>query len=202
RVLRQRRRCDGHAQHERAQNDREFPHAMSPGWLPGPSWSRSRFYIRIPARRGACIARPAALPSSATGRLHMASANTIVKQVVLKAPLERVWQAIADSERFGHWFGAEVDGAFTPGARLQAKIRPTRVDPEIAKFQEPYDGVAFVLLVERVEPMRLLSFRWHPGGTDVGPDAPDDETTLVEFALEETDGGTRLTITESGFERE
>lgn len=131
----------------------------------------------------------------------MTSANTIVKQVVLKAPLERVWQAIADSERFGHWFGAEVDGAFAPGARLQARIRPTRVDPEIAKFQEPYDGVAFVLLVERVEPMRLLSFRWHPGGTDVGPDAPDDETTLVEFALEETDGGTRLTITESGFER-
>lgn len=131
----------------------------------------------------------------------MAGANTIVKQVVLKAPLERVWQAIADPERFGHWFGAEVDGAFAPGARLQAKIRPTRVDPEIAKSQEPYDGVAFVLLVERVEPMRLLSFRWHPGGTDVGPDAPDDETTLVEFALEETDGGVRLAITESGFER-
>src|SRR5690606_7313826 len=133
-----------------------------------------------PPRRGACIARSAVLSSSATGRLHMTSANTIVKQVVLKAPLEWVWQAIADSERFGHWFGAEVDGAFAPGARLQAKIRPTRVDPEIAKFQEPYDGVAFVLLVERVEPMRLLSFRWHPG-VDAGPDAPDDETTLVEL---------------------
>lgn len=130
----------------------------------------------------------------------MTGANTIVKQVVLKAPLVRVWQAIADSERFGHWFGAEVDGAFAPGARLQARIRPTRVDPGIAKFQAPYDGVAFVLLVERVEPMRLLSFRWHPG-VDAGPDAPDDETTLVEFTLEETDGGVRLTITESGFER-
>src|SRR5690606_34638348 len=143
RVLRQRRRCDGHAQHERAQNDREFPHANVPWLVAGPAMDPSRLYIRIPARRGSCIARPAALPSSATRRLHMTSANTIVKQVVLKAPLERVWQAIADSERFGHWFGAEVDGAFAPGARLQARIRPTRVDPEIAKFQEPYDGVAF-----------------------------------------------------------
>src|SRR5690606_13495590 len=154
-------------------------------WLVAvPAMGPSRIYIRVPARRGACIAGATALPSNATGRLHMTGANTIVKQVVLKAPLERVWQAIADSERFGHWFGAEVDGAFAPGARLQAKIRPTRVNPEIAKFQAPYEGVAFVLLVERVEPMRLLSFRWHPG-VDAGPDATDDETTLVEFALEE-----------------
>lgn len=131
----------------------------------------------------------------------MSKQNEIVKQVVLKAPLQRVWQALADSAAFGHWFGAEVDGAFEPGARLQARIRPTRVDADIARHQQPYDGMAFTLLVERVEPMRLLSFRWHPGGTTVAPDAPDEETTLVEFALEEVADGVRLTITESGFER-
>lgn len=127
--------------------------------------------------------------------------NTIRKEVVLKAPLQRVWSAIADSRAFGQWFGAEVDGAFEPGARLQTRIRPTTVDPEIARHQQPYDGMAFTLLVERVEPMRLLSFRWHPGGMSVAPDASDGETTLVEFALEEVPGGVRLTITESGFER-
>lgn len=130
----------------------------------------------------------------------MNSTNQIVKQVVLNAPLDRVWNAITDSNAFGTWFGAEVEGDFEAGARLRAKIRPTRVDPEIARHQQPYDGMEFVLAVERIEPMRLFSFRWHPGGDDVGPDTPDTEMTLVEFALEDIADGVRLTITESGFE--
>lgn len=130
----------------------------------------------------------------------MNSTNQIVKQVVLDAPLERVWRAITDSAAFGTWFGAEVDGGFEAGARLRARIRPTRVDPEIARHQQPYDGVEFIIAVERVEPMHLFSFRWHPGGTEAGPDTPDAEMTLVEFALEDTTDGVRLTITESGFE--
>lgn len=127
--------------------------------------------------------------------------NQITRQVVLDTTLERAWDAISDSNAFGQWFGAAIDGAFEPGARLRARIRPTRVDPEIARHQQPYDGTPFELLVERVEPMRLLSFRWHPGGMDLPADVPDDEATLVEFRLEEVAGGVRLTITESGFER-
>lgn len=127
--------------------------------------------------------------------------NQIVKQVVLNAPLERVWHAITDSDAFGTWFGAEVEGDFEAGTRLRAKIRPTRVDPEIARHQAPYDGMEFILAVERIEPMRLFSFRWHPGGGEAGPDTPDAEMTRVEFALEEAAAGVRLTITESGFER-
>lgn len=126
--------------------------------------------------------------------------NEIVKQVVLDAPLERVWRAIADTKAFGHWFGAEFDGAFETGARLRARIKPTAVDDDIAREQQPYAGMEFIVLVERVEPMRRLAFRWHPGAS-AGPDAPDEEMTLVEFALEEVPQGVRLTITESGFER-
>lgn len=131
----------------------------------------------------------------------MNNTNQIVKQVVLNAPLERVWRAITDASAFGTWFGAEVEGDFEAGAMLRAKIRPTRVDPEIARQQEPYDGMEFILAVERIEPMRLFSFRWHPGGNEAGPDTPDTEMTLVEFVLEEAAEGVRLTITESGFER-
>jgi uncharacterized protein YndB with AHSA1/START domain len=52
--------------------------------------------------------------------------------------------------------------------------------------------------VQKIEPPRLFSWRWIPGA-----DQPEGEsTTLVEFRLEETeDGGTLLTITESGFDR-
>jgi len=49
-------------------------------------------------------------------------------------------------------------------------------------------------------PPNRLPFGWHPHGTG-GPDHPDDPTTLVEFALEADGNGTRITITESGFDR-
>jgi hypothetical protein len=68
-------------------------------------------------------------------------------------------------------------------------------------MQEPYAGTAVEWLVERVEPMRLFSFRWHPFAVDPKIDYAKEPTTLVEFVLEEAAGGTRLTITESGFDQ-
>ena len=128
--------------------------------------------------------------------------DRIEKQTVLHAPRERVWQAISEPSRFGHWFGAQFDDSrFSPGSRITGTISPTRVDPEIARMQEPYRGTAMDLDVERVEPMNRLSFRWHPGAPDPDVDLSQEPTTLVEFALADAPGGTRLTITESGFEQ-
>ena len=127
--------------------------------------------------------------------------DRIEKQVMLRAPLARVWKALTDYQEFGRWFGVRLDAAFTPGARIEATIAPTEVDPEIAKMQEPHAGTRFEIEIERVEPMRLLSFRWHPFGVDKGADYSQEPTTLVTFALEEVPGGTRLTVTESGFDR-
>ena len=56
-------------------------------------------------------------------------------------------------------------------------------------------------MVDRIEPPTLLSFRWHPFAIDPAVDYSREEMTLVVFALEETAEGTRLTITESGFDR-
>jgi uncharacterized protein YndB with AHSA1/START domain len=125
--------------------------------------------------------------------------DVIRKQQLLRAPIERVWNAIGDARQFGLWFGVELDGPFTPGARLTGRIVPTTVDPDVAKMQEPYAGKEMIVLVDHVEPMRLLSFRWHPGLVDrsAWDTAP---TTLVEFLLEAVPGGTMLTLTESGFD--
>ena len=41
--------------------------------------------------------------------------SKIEKQVVLRAPLERVWRAISDSQEFGRWFGVSIDGPFVAG---------------------------------------------------------------------------------------
>jgi uncharacterized protein YndB with AHSA1/START domain len=127
--------------------------------------------------------------------------DRIEKKVMLKAPRSRVWRAITDSNEFGTWFGVALDGPFTPGARVTGKIRPTQVDPEVAKMQEPYSGRAFDFTVDRIEPERLFSFRWHPAAVEPGVDYSKEPTTLVTFELEDAPGGTLLTITESGFDR-
>jgi len=127
--------------------------------------------------------------------------DRIEKQVLLRAPLARVWQAISDAKQFGTWFGAELDGPFVAGVTVTGRIAPTQVDPEVAKMQEPYRHVTFAWQVERVEPLRALAFRWHPFAIDPAVDYSREPTTLVEFVLDEVPGGTRLTITESGFDR-
>jgi uncharacterized protein YndB with AHSA1/START domain len=119
---------------------------------------------------------------------------------VLRAPLGRVWSAISDTKQFGAWFGVDFDGPFVAGGRLTGRIVPTTVDPDIAKMQEPYRGIEFDVLVDRVEPMHLLSFRWHPGEADPAMDYTAEPRTLVTFELEADGEGTRLTITESGFD--
>jgi len=129
------------------------------------------------------------------------STDRIEKKVVLRASLDRVWNAIADSKQFGTWFGVELDGPFVAGKPVQAKIVPTKVDAEVAKMQEPYTGQAFEIAVERVEPMRELAFRWHPFATDASVDYSREPMTLVQFVLDEVASGTQLTITESGFDR-
>ncbi len=116
--------------------------------------------------------------------------NTIEKQILLQAPRPRVWRAIADSQEFGRWFRAEFDGPFTPGARLTARIT-----------YPGYEHLTMQVQIERVEPERLLSYRWHPTATDTSVDYSNEPTTLVEFRLEEVEGGTRLTVVESGFDR-
>jgi uncharacterized protein YndB with AHSA1/START domain len=126
--------------------------------------------------------------------------DRIEKQVLLAAPLARVWRAVADAGEFGSWFGATFDGAFAPGARLTAWIVPTTADAEVAAAQKPHEGTRFEIVVERVEPMRRLSFRWHPFAVEPGVDYAKEPMTLVTFELEEVAGGTRLTITESGFD--
>jgi len=123
------------------------------------------------------------------------STDRIEKKILLRAPRERVWRAISDAKQFGSWFGVAFDAPFAEGARLNAKIVPTTVDAKVAKMQEPYAGKAFEWTVEHVEPMRRISFRWHPYAVEEEP------TTLIEFDLADAPGGVLLTITESGFDQ-
>lgn len=127
--------------------------------------------------------------------------DRIEKRIVLRAPVDRVWRAISDAKEFGAWFGVEFEGQFVAGARLVGRIRPTQADPEVAKLQEVHRDKRFEWTIERIEPMRHMSFRWHPFAVDPGYDYSKEPTTLIVFEIEAVPGGTRLTIVESGFDR-
>ena len=130
----------------------------------------------------------------------MSVSDRIQKKIVLKAPRERVWRAVSDPGEFGSWFGVEFEGPFVAGKPVKGRIVPTKVDAEVAKSKEPYSGMAFDFTVDRIEPMRLFSFRWHPFAIDPKVDYSAEPTTLIVFELEETADGTMLTLTESGFD--
>jgi uncharacterized protein YndB with AHSA1/START domain len=127
--------------------------------------------------------------------------DRIEKKITLRAPVSRVWRAVSDAREFGAWFGVEFDGPFAAGKPMKGRITPTQADPEVAKLQEPHAGKAFDITVDRMEPERLFSFRWHPFAIEPGVDYSKEPATLVVFELTEVAGGTLLTITESGFDR-
>jgi uncharacterized protein YndB with AHSA1/START domain len=117
--------------------------------------------------------------------------DRIERSIVIDAPRERVWRALADANEFGAWFGADLRGqAFVAGQRVRGAIT-------IPGFEH----VAFDVVTEHVEPKRLLSYRWHPYAFDANVDYSRETPTLVTFTLEDAPGdATLLTVVESGFD--
>jgi len=137
--------------------------------------------------------------------------DKIEKQITLRAPVSRVWRAIADVKEFGQWFGFTLDGPFTPGqvirgtfdfalneAAVMASQKAAGITPAGVKMPE---GKFVFGTIERVEPETYFSYRWVPYGIDAEANPDNEPTTLVEFRLEPVAEGTRLTVTESGFDR-
>ncbi|PYQ24314.1 MAG: vanillate O-demethylase oxidoreductase VanB [Acidobacteria bacterium] len=123
--------------------------------------------------------------------MSLTSTDRIEKKIVLRAPRARVWRALADAEQFGAWFGADLKGAsFRPGSRVRGRITAPG-----------YEHLSLEVVVERMEPERRLSWRWHPYAVDPKVDYSSEPTTLVEFELQDAPEGTLLTVVESGFDR-
>ena len=118
------------------------------------------------------------------------STDRIEKKIVLRAPRSRVWRAIANAEEFGTWFRMSLEGEFAEGTTIRGRIT-----------HPGYEHVTLDMRVERIEPERYFSYRWHPYAIDPAVDYSAEPTTLVEFILEDREGGTDLTIVESGFDR-
>jgi len=118
----------------------------------------------------------------------ISSTDRIHKEVLLKAPVARVWQAISDSRRFGEWFRVDLNGPFVAGS----VVRGTILEPG-------WEHVPFEITIERLEPERVLAFSWQPGPPTTA-DLAHDPKTLVVFELHPRADGVLLTVDESGFD--
>ncbi len=115
--------------------------------------------------------------------------DRIHKEIALKAAPARVWQALTDSNEFGQWFGVRLEGSFQVGEEILGQIT-----------HPGYEHLKFKARVERMDPMEAFAFRWQPHAIDPEVDYSNDPSTLVLFRLKETEDGTLLAVTESGFD--
>jgi uncharacterized protein YndB with AHSA1/START domain len=106
--------------------------------------------------------------------------DNIEREIVVAAPIERVWDIVSQPEHIGRWLG-DAGGVAIDGDGIDMTW-------------EAYGTVR--LRIEREEPPRVFAFRWGPFGSQ---EPTHDNSTHVEFTLDEVEDGTRVKVVESGF---
>lgn len=110
--------------------------------------------------------------------------DSISRDLMIQAPIERVWSVLTSAEYIGVWFGQ--------GAPTAIDLRPGGV-----MTLDHGEYGTFPTRIETVDPPHRFAYRWasaHPGEM-----ATDANSTLVEFTLTEEGVGTRLSVVETGF---
>ena len=107
--------------------------------------------------------------------------DQIEQEVVVEAPVERVWAVLTEAEHIGTWFGDSAEIDLRPGGEL------------IVSWDE---HGSYPAVVVKVEPPTFFSFRW---ARPAGAKPREGNSTLVEFTLSAEGERTRLRVVESGF---
>ena len=112
----------------------------------------------------------------------MLATQTVEREIMVAAPIERVWAMLTEPQHIGQWFGS------------RAELDPRAGGDGLLEF-EGYG--AFKISVVRFEPTSYFSYRW---ANKVGAEAVPGLSTLVEFTLEPAGNGTKLRVVESDFD--
>jgi len=119
---------------------------------------------------------------------HPAAGDTIVEEIDIQAPAERVFAALTSPEERVKWWGAE--GRFrTTHAESDLRAGGKWLMRGIGLGGRPFTIQGVYRQVDRP---RLLVFTWLPSWQD------DPIETLVRFELVERDGVTTVRLTHSG----
>jgi uncharacterized protein YndB with AHSA1/START domain len=115
--------------------------------------------------------------------------NSIERQIQIKAPVEKVWEALTNAQIFGQWFGAKFQSSFVAGKTSKARNTTKGFEMDME------------FMIKDIRPQTYFSYAWHPFPMDKTFDYSKEEPTLVEFHLEKTATGTLLKVKESGFNK-
>jgi len=112
---------------------------------------------------------------------------TVRRTITIAAPIEKVWAAITEAEHIARWFGqsAVLDEVAVGAAGVFS-----------------FEGYGdFPVRIKELDPPRTIAYRWsNDKARAVDPDQVDPRSsTVFRFTLEPLDGGTQLTVVESGF---
>jgi uncharacterized protein YndB with AHSA1/START domain len=104
---------------------------------------------------------------------------TVERDIWIKAPRERVWQAITNADTIQQWWGDYWD---IPTLEVGATIKfGTKDDPMLAT-------------IAVLDPPREFVIQWPP------QEQYHSIPILTRYVLEEENGGTRINVSETGFE--
>lgn len=108
--------------------------------------------------------------------------SAVERSVLIYAPRQRVWEAITDPAQLEQWYAPGCAWEI-PAAQVGATVKFHNTDTDIQ-----------LATIEELEPLHRFTLRWeldpaHPG-----------ITLLNSFILEEADSGTRITVSQAGYE--
>ena len=121
--------------------------------------------------------------------MNLAELSRIDRTIEIDAPPERVWRALTDVAELAEWFQVRIEGAIAPGS----DVWMTSVHPDHA-------GQRFLVHIAELMPPRRVVWTWHPGEVDPAVDYSREPRTTVTCTLEPAGRGTRLALSESGFD--
>ena len=108
---------------------------------------------------------------------------TVRRTITINASIAKVWAAITEAEHLSRWFPD------------RAELAPVAVGAEGSLVWD--DHGTFPIVVEQVDPLRSITYRWN---NESGVPVDSARSTVFTFTLEPRDAATQLTVVESGFD--
>jgi uncharacterized protein YndB with AHSA1/START domain len=118
-----------------------------------------------------------------------AELSRIDRSIEIKAPPKRVWRALSNADELSAWFQVKIEGKLAPNS-----------DVWMTSTHAQHSGMRFRVWIKEMTPPQRMVWEWHPGAIDPKVDYSREPRTTVTFTLEPSGEGTKLSVSETGFD--
>ena len=118
-----------------------------------------------------------------------AELSRIDRSIEIKAPPKRVWRALSNADELSAWFQVKIEGQLAPNSDLW-----------MTSTHGQCTGMRFRVWIKEMTPPHRMVWEWHPGAIDPKVDYSREPRTTVTFTLEPSGEGTKLSVSETGFD--